>query len=275
MKREDQKLINKRQQDFYDKKRKNLPTRIWSYFRNGILNEVKKGVGLEKDVYDLHRSWFGDLSDKKVLDFGCYAGNSLSIYLAANSREYLGIDLSPKGIQNLNERLSNIDGARAEVKDFLSEQFKEKNFDLIYAYGVLHHFRDVDALIEKLKEKLAPNGVVISHDPLQTSIPIKILRTIYRPFQSDKDWEWPFSKTTYYRFSDAFEIVERRAVLGKSKWFFLLNLLPLSSKMKNRIAVKWHQEDWKNSQNSDSAMFKGMHLTMLMQKKCKDEEVIK
>ena len=272
MKREDQKLINKRQQDFYDKKRKNLPTRIWSYFRNGILNEVKKGVGLEKDVYDLHRSWFGDLSDKKVLDFGCYAGNSLSIYLAANSREYLGIDLSPKGIQNLNERLSNIDGARAEVKDFLSEQFKEKNFDLIYAYGVLHHFRDVDALIEKLKEKLAPNGVVISHDPLQTSIPIKILRTIYRPFQSDKDWEWPFSRKTYYKFEEAFFIKERRAVFGKSKWYILLNFAPLTSRKKIDIARKWHQEDWDKSLESDEHMFRCMHLTMLMKKKSENSK---
>jgi hypothetical protein len=29
---------------------------------------------------------------------------------------------------------------------------------------------------------LAANGTIISYDPLKTSLPIKILRTIYRPF---------------------------------------------------------------------------------------------
>ena len=267
--------VNLRQKEFYNTKKKNLATRTWSYFRNGILNKTRKNIGMEKEILDLHLKWFGDLSKKKVLDLGCFEGNSLSIHLAKNSKQYLGIDLSEKGIGQLSNKIRDISNAEAVAIDFLSNDFNEKGFDLIYAYGVLHHFQDINYLISKLQEKLVEKGQIISYDPLKTSFPIKILRGIYRPFQSDKDWEWPFSKTTYYRFSDAFEIVERRAVLGKSKWFFLLNLLPLSSKMKNRIAVKWHQEDWKNSQNSDSAMFKGMHLTMLMQKKCKDEEVIK
>ncbi|MHA6279867.1 class I SAM-dependent methyltransferase [Salinimicrobium sp. CAU 1759] len=259
--------LNRRQQEFYDNKKKNLPTRVWSYFRNGLLNRTKKGVGIESDIYELHRSWFGDLSNKKVLDLGCYAGNSLSIYLAQNSSEYLGIDLSPKGIKNLSGRLSGLSGARAEVMDFLSDDFTEKDFDLIYAYGVLHHFKDVDELILKLKEKLKPNGSIVSHDPLETSLPIKTIRTIYRPFQSDKDWEWPFSKKTFYKFDEAFEITERRAVLGKTKWLPFLNLLPGSSDKKLEKAQGWHREDWEKSAINDEYMFGCMHLSMLMKKR--------
>ena len=259
--------VNKRQQEFYDKKNKNLPTRIWSYFRNGLLNRIKKEVGVEQDIYNLHRDWFGDLSRKKVLDLGCYEGNSLSMHLAQNSQSYLGIDLSPKGIENLNRRLQNTPGARAEVMDFLSEDFKEKDFDLIYAYGVLHHFKNVDGLIEKLQEKLSSNGKVISHDPLQTSLPLKLARTIYRPFQSDREWEWPFSKRTYYKFDKAFSITERRAVLGKTKWLPLMNLLPVSHKQKLEKARDWHREDWEKSAFNDDYMFSCMHLSMLMQKK--------
>ena len=267
MKTEDRSDINQRQQEFYDRKQKNLPTRIWSYFRNGVLNKIKKGVGVEQDIYDLHRSWFGDLSGKKVLDLGCYAGNSLSIHLAQNSKEYLGVDLSPKGIDNLSRRLEKIPGARAEVMDFLSEDFKEKDFDLIYAYGVLHHFKDVDELILKLKEKLKPGGRIVSHDPLQTSKPIHIIRTIYRPFQSDRDWEWPFSQKTYYKFEEAFEVKERRAVLGKTKWLPFLNLLPGSDDKKRDKARGWHREDWERSAVDDEHMFSCMHLSLLMQKR--------
>lgn len=267
MVKKDRSLINQRQQEFYNNKNKNLPTRFWSYLRNGILNRIKKGVGVEKDIYDLHRSWFGDLSGKKVLDLGCYAGNSLSIYLAQNSSEYLGIDLSPVGINSLKNRLENFPKADAKVVDFLSSEFQEKNFDLIYAYGVLHHFRDVDELIFKLQEKLAPGGIVISHDPLQTSMPIKFIRNLYRPFQSDRDWEWPFSRNTYYKFQKAFQIEERRGVLGKAKWTTFLEFLPLPNDKKRKKATAWHREDWERSSVDDNHMFSCMHLSMLMRKK--------
>ena len=267
MKPEERIAINKRQEEFYDRKHKNLPTRIWSYFRNGLLNRMKKGIGVEKDIYELHKTWFGDLSEKKVLDLGCYMGNSLSLYLAENSKSYLGIDLSGKGIRHLNQRLKNVDGARAEVMDFLSEEFTEKDFDLIYAYGVLHHFRNVDELILRLNEKLKPGGVIVSHDPLETSIPIKTLRVLYRPFQSDKDWEWPFSRKTYYQFESGFQIMDRKAVLGKTKWTFLINMLPISEEKKLQKAKNWHREDWEKSGVNDNYMFSCMHLSMLMQKR--------
>lgn len=267
MKPEERIAINKRQEEFYDRKNKNLPTRIWSYFRNGLLNRIKKGIGVERDIYDLHKTWFGDLSNKKVLDLGCYMGNSLSMYLAENSNKYLGIDLSGKGIEHLSRRLQNVEGARAEVMDFLSEEFTEKDFDLIYAYGVLHHFRDVEELIQRLNEKLKPGGMIVSHDPLETSLPIKTLRSIYRPFQSDKDWEWPFSRKTYYRFEKAFTVKERRGVLGKTKWTFLLNVLPVSEEKKLGRAKSWHREDWEKSAESDEYMFRCMHLSLFMQKK--------
>lgn len=259
--------VNQRQKEFYNSKRKNLPTRIWSYFRNGILNKIRKNIGIEQEIIELHIKWLGNLKQKKVLDLGCYEGNQLSMYLAKNSKRYVGIDLSEKGISQLSKKIKNIRSAEALTVDFLSDDFKESDFDLIYAYGVLHHFRDVDNLIKKLKYKLTEGGQIISYDPLKTSLAIRILRGIYRPFQSDKDWEWPFSRKVYYKFANAFQIKERRAVLGKSKWFFILNLLPLSSQRKNNLVMKWHQEDWKKSQTSDKSMFKGMHITMLMQKK--------
>jgi 2-polyprenyl-3-methyl-5-hydroxy-6-metoxy-1,4-benzoquinol methylase len=258
---------NKRQKAFYDKKRKNFVTKVWYFLRNGILREVRKSLGVEKQLYQLHLHWCGDLSQKKVLDLGCYEGNSLSIHLAQNSKEYIAIDLSENGIAHLNKRIKELPNAKAIAVDFLSEEFNEKDFDLIYAYGVLHHFKDVKMLIGKLKEKLSTNGIIISNDPLQTSLPLKLARYIYRPFQSDRDWEWPFSRKVYYQFKSAFTIKDRRAMLGKAKWLFMVNFIPISAETKISIGKKWHREDWEKSRFSDSHMFKCMHLTMLMQKK--------
>ena len=46
-----------------------------------------------------------------------------------------------------------------------------------------------------------------------------------------------------------------------------LNILPISENKKRIMGQKWHEQDWKESFASDSAMFDCMHLTMLMQKR--------
>ncbi|AWI25680.1 class I SAM-dependent methyltransferase [Flavobacterium pallidum] len=259
--------INKKQKDFYNNVKQNFLTRMWAGFRNGLLNKIRKNIGVQDQVYGLHKVWFGDLSQKKVLDLGCFSGNNLSTFLAKNSKSYTGIDLSDQAIERLKEKIQSFPGAKAEAVDFLSEEFSEKDFDLIYAYGVLHHFPSIDILISRLNEKLSAKGQIISYDPLQTSKPIWILRTLYRPFQSDADWEWPFTKKVYYKLSKEFNIVERHGILGKSKWITLLNILPIGSARKVNIGQKWHQQDWENSERNDAVLFRCMHLTMLMQKK--------
>lgn len=260
--------INKNQAEFYNTKKKNFATKIWSSIRGGALTKIRKEIGVQNQTYNLHKLWLGNLSDKKVLDLGCFSGNNLSIFIASNAKEYIGIDLSDSAIAKLNEKLEPYPNASAKAVDFLSNiDFPDKDFDIIYAYGVLHHFQNVNMLINRLNEKLTTNGIIIAYDPLETSLPIKIIRTLYRPFQSDKDWEWPFSKKTFYKFNTAFNIIERHGILGKSKWFFLFNFLPLSSDMKLSIAKKWHKQDWEISENNDSKLFSCMHLTMKMQKR--------
>jgi len=260
--------VNKKQKEFYNVKKKNLATRLWSNVRHGLLANIRKEIGISNQVYALHEEWLGDLKDKKVLDLGCFEGNNLSIYLAENAKEYVGLDLSDVGIAKLNERLKHFPTAKGVAADFLDDkQFPDKDFDIIYAYGVLHHFQNVEVLIAKLDEKLAPNGIIISYDPLETSVPVKAFRMAYRPFQSDREWEWPFTKKTYYKFKKQFHIIDKHGVLGKTKWFSVLNVLPLSKDKKLAIGKNWHQQDWDNSNASEGSMFGCMHLTMKMQKK--------
>lgn len=258
---------NKKQREFYNDIRQNFATRLWARVRNGLLNRVRKNAGIQDQVYALHQKWLGDLSDKKVLDLGCFAGNYLSIYLAKNAKTYIGIDLSDVAIGKLAARIQDFPGARVQAVDFLSDEFDETGFDLIYAYGVLHHFPNAEVLSTRLNEKLKDGGQIISYDPLETSLPVKILRTLYRPFQSDAEWEWPFTRKTVAHYQRNFEIIERRGILGRAKWAVVLNLLPLGESYRNRVAGRWNARDWKESATSDAALFRCMHLTMLMRKK--------
>jgi 2-polyprenyl-3-methyl-5-hydroxy-6-metoxy-1,4-benzoquinol methylase len=262
--------INKRQKEFYnstEKAKKNFASTIWSNLRNGALNDFRTKFDIRDRVYDEHKIWLGDLSDKKVLDLGCLRGNSLSIYMAQNAKEYIGIDLSDVAIASLQKNIenNNCKNASAIAVDFLSPEFHQTNFDIIYAYGVLHHFENFDLLVTKLKEKLITNGIIISYDPLETSLPIKILRAIYRPFQSDKDWEWPFTKSTITKIKNNFEIEKIRGILGKSKYGIALNLLPLNTGFKNRKIAQMIEKDWNITKPEQ--VYSCMHTTMLIRKK--------
>lgn len=262
--------VNKRQKDFYNAtspNRKNIVTKIWSGLRNNLLSNFRSQFDIKDKVYSQHKLWLGDISDKKILDLGCLRGNALSLYMAKNAKVYIGIDLSDKAIDVLNSKIAadNCKNAKAIAVDFLSEDFDDADFDVIYAYGVLHHFEDFDLLISKLNEKLAAGGQIISYDPLHTSLPIKIIRTLYRPFQSDKDWEWPFKKSTLKKIDDYFIIQDKKGVLGRSKYGIVLNFLPLKKSYKTKVISKMVEKDW--NPKSWNQVYKCMHLTMLLQKK--------
>ena len=96
---------NKKQKEFYNNIKQNFSTKIWAKFRNGLLNRIRKNIGIKDQAYLLHKEWFGDLSNKKVLDLGCYSGNYWSMYLAEHAKEYLGIDLSDVAILKLKEKI--------------------------------------------------------------------------------------------------------------------------------------------------------------------------
>ncbi|SNB04897.1 putative methyltransferase [Flavobacterium psychrophilum] len=258
---------NKKQAAFYNNVKQNYITKLWSKFRGGVLNKIRKNIGVHDQAYNLHKVWFDDLATKKVLDLGCFEGNYLSLYLAEQAKEYIGIDLSDVAIAKLNERLKPFPNAKALAVDFLSDDFTERDFDLVYAYGVLHHFPNTDILINRLNEIMAKKANIISYDPLETSWPVKLVRVLYRPFQSDAAWEWPFTKKTVRQYQNAFQVIERRGILGKSKWIYLVNFLPISEAKKQAIGKKWHQQDWENSAVSNSALFRCMHITMKMEKK--------
>ncbi len=257
---------NDRQKEFYNSTReakKSLPTKAWFNLRNKFLDPFRRNFNIKSRVYEQHKTWLGDLSDKKVLDLGCLKGNALSLYMAKNAKEYIGTDLSEKAIADLNKKLikAECQNAKAIALDFLSPDFKDKDFDIIYAYGVLHHFENFDILINRIKDKLKPDGKVISYDPLDTSAPIRALRKMYRPFQSDKDWEWPFSKSTMREIDWNFKIEEIRGILGKSKYGLLINLLPLKASYKDRTIRKLIEDDW-YADNLEQ-VYNCMHVTLL------------
>lgn len=231
---------NARQKEFYEsrfdasassahapERAANLATNTWTRLRRRIMR-LRAGIGLEERNLSLHREWLGDLTNARVLDLGCFDGNALSLYMARSCREYVGVDLSEKAIARLNEKLARegLASARGYAADFLKNDFPDGRFDVVYAYSVLHHFSDLEVLLKELRRVLAPGGIIISTDPMRTEPLNRLARVLYRPFQSDRDWEWPFSYGTFRMIRRHFEIADLQGLQGMSKWGYPLQLVP-------------------------------------------------
>lgn len=198
-------------------------------------------------INDLHRTWIGDVSNSKVLDLGVGSGNPLSEELAKNAKFYLANDLSQSRLDELKVKLENqgIIGANFHVGDFLNPDFKEKNFNTVYAMAVLHHFEHPEAFLKVLHNKLADNGVVVTVDPIETWIPAKLIRMIYRPFQTDSKWEFPFTNKTLAAIEKYFVIEDIQGMYGRSKWAMPLSII--NPETAEKKAVQWHEKDMKKA----------------------------
>jgi SAM-dependent methyltransferase len=200
-----------------------LATNIWRGLRNRAMNVVSNSK--RQDLYELHKEWMDDLSDAKVLDLGVGTGSRLTNYIAKNSREYHALDLSAAQTALLKEKLKQHSNCVFHVVDFLSDDFMEANFDVIYAHSVFHHFDHLDVLSERCLDVLNPRGMIITYDPIVTWLPMKILRALYRPFQSDSDWEHPFTSSSVKSLKENFDFKAEVGLFRRSKWAILLGVM--------------------------------------------------
>lgn len=264
--------INVRQKQYYETDDPHMETSgtatyLWVRTRHAI-EDMKTNAGINDDVLRIHRKWLDELSGKKVLDLGCFSGNVLSMYLARTSASYLGLDLSVQAVRKLNSSLveAGLYGprTRAVAGDFLSPAFHETDFDVVYAHSVLHHFKHLEVTLRLLHDKLAPGGIVVTRDPMQTSLPVRAARTVYRPFQSDKAWEFPFTRHTFRSFQKYFVIEDLQGILGRSKWAFLI--APLGTGRAAHLARRWHEHDLKHANKLGTDLWRCMQVIMRLRR---------
>jgi SAM-dependent methyltransferase len=238
--------LNKQQKAYYesrfeaagdDERAANRVTNLWTRLRRRI-QRYDQHVGTHSAMIADHEAWLGQLAGKRVLDLGCFSGNDLSVWIAERADEYVGMDLSEQAIAQLREKLeAAAPKARAEAfaGDFLQNGFPAQHFDVIYAHSVLHHFENLDCVLEEMERVLRPGGMVVAVDPLATEPLNRLVRALYRPFQSDRDWEWPFTGGTFRAFRRYFQIERVQGYRGLAMLGLPLAVVPFMEPVAHRL----------------------------------------
>lgn len=228
-------------------------TNLWRRVRRRAFS-VMHGAKHLDSLQHLHHRWLGDISKLRVLDLGVGNGNLMSLEIASTAKEYVAIDLSESRIIEFRAKLDEIGVDQTKVKafsvDFLSDAFEEGEFDLIYAMAVVHHFQHLGPLLDMFEKKLALGGRIITYDPVQVWLPIRLLRALYRPFQTDAAWEHPFGMKSLKMIESRFDLIDCQGFLGASKWATVVGLFSQSAG--NRMARQWHESDMKNKTSPQS-----------------------
>jgi SAM-dependent methyltransferase len=241
-------------------------TNLWRRWRGKALSVFDEGH-MDTTLSQVHRTWLGDFSQAKVLDLGVGYGNPLSLTFAREARSYIAIDLSKPLVDGFQRQLDRIGApnARACVADILSDDFAERDFNIVYARAVFHHFRHFDAFLENLSGRLAPGGLVVTlDDPIETWIPMKLLRAAYRPFQTDASWEFPFTRKTLRSIQKHFDVLQAQGTYDSSKWAIPLGFI--APDLARRRAREWHAKDLQRRYDVNNVT-SCLRVSFLLQKK--------
>jgi SAM-dependent methyltransferase len=270
---EDMIQINRKQAEFYDSiqqaeaeaehqgysenEKANLLTRAWAGLRYRQ-QEAVKAAGVEELAGEAQMRWAATKAGGDFLEIGCFSGSRITFRLAELSGRYLGVELSPKAVASLNQKLHERGlghKAKAAAVDFLTLDASHK-FDVLYAHGVLHHFQNPQPLFERLATLARPGALLVFSEPSAIHPLYRIVRTLYRPFQSDAAWEWPFTRQTVNALETYFEPVEG---FGWGRWSLPLSVLtglPLAggflraaylNRVRAEVKQGWHPTVWHNS----------------------------
>lgn len=144
--------------------------------------ESPADLAVDVDGYLDHETWirpafarFGDLTGKRVLDFGCGHGMA-AVVLAKLGAVVSAFDLSPGYVAEA-ERRARVNGVSVQfcVADGERLPYADGSFDAVWGNAILHHL-DMDRAGRELVRVLKPGGVAVFCEPWAGNPALEIAR---------------------------------------------------------------------------------------------------
>lgn len=122
------------------------------------------------------------LEGKRVLDYGCGAGENACL-LAACGADVWGFDLSPVSIEKAKRRAELMglsDRAHFDVYSAGQTKYPDANFDVVICYAILHHLHMMlDDVYREVNRVLKPGGTAYAIEPVANHVIVRKLRRVF------------------------------------------------------------------------------------------------
>ena len=155
----------------------------------------------------------GDVSGKRVVDFGCGSGANTAL-LAGRGAHVWAIDISEDLLRLGRRRLavSGRDGAATFIAGSAHDMpFPDNSIDVVFGIAILHHL-DLDLVAREVHRVLKPGGRAIFQEPVRNSAVIRVLRRLIPRRSPDiSPYERPLTDAEVRRFVSGFTSSEVRA----------------------------------------------------------------
>jgi ubiquinone/menaquinone biosynthesis C-methylase UbiE len=118
------------------------------------------------DTYLVDR-YLNKMQTYRMLSVGCGLGNR-EIRFAQSEKfsEILGIDLAGNLIDEANKKAQKLDlhNICFEQADFYSYSLQSNHYDIVLFHSSLHHFKNMDMTIARIKNSLKPGGLLVLNE---------------------------------------------------------------------------------------------------------------
>tara|TARA_B100001029_G_scaffold179724_1_gene190567 strand:+ start:2009 stop:2944 length:936 start_codon:yes stop_codon:yes gene_type:complete len=175
---------NTKMVDGFDKDGNSLFTNNELWFDDNYL--------LENSISGLSDTYFNNLisessKNKIVLDMACGFGRESLISAKSGARLVVGIDLSPKSVEEatLMAKNSNLENVIFAVADCENLFFEDETFDCVVCARMLHHIK-FEKVMKELNRVLKPGGKIICIEALG----INPLLSLYRKLTPAQRTHW-------------------------------------------------------------------------------------
>ncbi len=131
----------------------------WNYLISGNAETEYEDYVVEK--------YFGDKNNLKLLSVGSGGGTTEIKFAAHNCfSEVRGFDISKKIVAHANQKFDQhgLKNLKFFVADVYKYDFGKEQYDAVLFHSSLHHFNKLDFILEKAKNALKQNGILIINE---------------------------------------------------------------------------------------------------------------